>query len=211
MYFIGPFCFWPRKPRGLGQESASPTGQGRVTALASCVHSRQASAWGLYRSSAQGNSPQTQGGKNGTVTSFLFFLSDLLFSRWVTADSLQPHRLQHAKLPCSSLSPGACSNSCPSSQWCHFPGDSDSKESAGSAGEPGSILRSGKSPGEGSGCLLQYSCLENSLDRGVWQATQSMGLHRVGPDWVTNSRSFLAELSFYFEPLANSLQGTEFC
>ena len=35
------------------------------------------------------------------------------------SDSLQLHRLQHARLPCSSLTPGACSNSCPSSWWCH--------------------------------------------------------------------------------------------
>ena len=34
-------------------------------------------------------------------------------------DCLQPHRLQHARLPCPSSTPGACSNSCPSSQWCH--------------------------------------------------------------------------------------------
>ena len=34
-------------------------------------------------------------------------------------DSLQPHVLQHARLPDSSPSPGACSHSCPSSQWCH--------------------------------------------------------------------------------------------
>ena len=33
--------------------------------------------------------------------------------------SLWPHELQHARLPCSSLSPGTCSNSCPLSQWCH--------------------------------------------------------------------------------------------
>ena len=33
--------------------------------------------------------------------------------------SLQPHGLQHTRLPCPSLSPGACSNSCPLSQWCH--------------------------------------------------------------------------------------------
>ena len=33
--------------------------------------------------------------------------------------SLWPHRLQHAKLHCPSLTPGACSNSCPSSRWCH--------------------------------------------------------------------------------------------
>ena len=35
------------------------------------------------------------------------------------SNSLQPHQLQHARLPCPSLSPGVCSNSCPLSQWCH--------------------------------------------------------------------------------------------
>ena len=35
------------------------------------------------------------------------------------SDSLQPHRLQHTRLPCPSATPRACSNSCPSSQWCH--------------------------------------------------------------------------------------------
>ena len=43
----------------------------------------------------------------------------LLFSRSVMSDSLQPHGLQHARLPCPSPTPGACSNSCPSSRWCH--------------------------------------------------------------------------------------------
>ena len=37
----------------------------------------------------------------------------------VMFDSLPPHGLQHARLPCSSPAPGACSDSCPSSQWCH--------------------------------------------------------------------------------------------
>ena len=41
------------------------------------------------------------------------------FSRWVVSDSLQPHGLKYAKLPCPSPTPGACSNSCPSSQWCY--------------------------------------------------------------------------------------------
>ena len=41
------------------------------------------------------------------------------FSLSVMSSPLQPHRLQHARLPCLSPSPGACSNSCPSSQWCH--------------------------------------------------------------------------------------------
>ena len=43
----------------------------------------------------------------------------LLFSHWVVCDSLWPHRLQHARFPCPSPSPGVCSNSCPLSQWCH--------------------------------------------------------------------------------------------
>ena len=41
------------------------------------------------------------------------------FSCSVVFNSLQPHRLQHTRLPCPSLTPGACSNSCPSSWWCH--------------------------------------------------------------------------------------------
>ena len=43
----------------------------------------------------------------------------MLFSRSVLSDSLWPHGLQHARLPCPSLSPRVCSNSCPLSWWCH--------------------------------------------------------------------------------------------
>ena len=49
-----------------------------------------------------------------------------------------------------------------------FPGGSDSKESACNAGDLGSILRSERCPGEGNGYPLLYSCLENSMDSGVW-------------------------------------------
>ena len=52
-----------------------------------------------------------------------------------------------------------------------FPGGSGSEESACNSGDPGSIPRLGRSPGEGNGNPLQYSCLENSKDRGAWQAT----------------------------------------
>ena len=51
-----------------------------------------------------------------------------------------------------------------------FPGGSDSKVSACNAGDPGSISGPGRSPGEGNGNPLQFSCLENAMDRGVWQA-----------------------------------------
>ena len=43
----------------------------------------------------------------------------MLFSQSIMSNSLQPHGLQHARLPCPSLSPGVYSNSCPLNQWCH--------------------------------------------------------------------------------------------
>ena len=52
-----------------------------------------------------------------------------------------------------------------------FPVGSDGKESACNAGDMGLIPGSGRSPGEGNGNPLQYSCLENPMDRGAWQAT----------------------------------------
>ena len=60
-----------------------------------------------------------------------------------------------------------------------FPGGSDSKDSACNAGDLGSIPALGRSPGEGNGYPLQYSCLENPMDRGAWWAIQSMGSQRV--------------------------------
>ena len=49
-----------------------------------------------------------------------------------------------------------------------FPGGSDSKASACSAGDPGSIPGLGRSPAEGNGNPLQYPCLENFMDGGAW-------------------------------------------
>ena len=61
-----------------------------------------------------------------------------------------------------------------------FPGGSDSKESAYNAGDLGSIPGSGRSPGEGNGYPLQYSCLENPMDRGAWWAI----VLRVAKSWT---------------------------
>ena len=52
-----------------------------------------------------------------------------------------------------------------------LPGSSDGKESACNVGDPGSIPELGRSPGEGNGNPLQYSCLENTMDGGARQAT----------------------------------------
>ena len=61
-----------------------------------------------------------------------------------------------------------------------FPGGSDSKESACNAGDLGLIPGLGRSLGEGNSYPLQYSCLENSMDRGAWQAT----VHGVAKNWT---------------------------
>ena len=66
-----------------------------------------------------------------------------------------------------------------------FPGGSDSKESACNAGDPDSIPGSGRNPGEGNGYPLQYSCLENFIDRGAWRATV-LGVTKRH-NWATNT------------------------
>ena len=52
-----------------------------------------------------------------------------------------------------------------------FPGGSDGKKSARNVGDLGLIPGLGRSPGEGNGNLVPYSCLENPMDRGTWWAT----------------------------------------
>ena len=60
-----------------------------------------------------------------------------------------------------------------------FRAGSDGKVSACNTGDPGSIPGLGKSPGEGNGNPLQYPCLENFMDRGIWWATVRWGSKRV--------------------------------
>ena len=61
-----------------------------------------------------------------------------------------------------------------------FPGGSDGKEPACNAGDLDLISGSGRSPGEGNGNPLQYSCLENPMDGGDWWAT----VHGVAKSWT---------------------------
>ena len=67
-----------------------------------------------------------------------------------------------------------------------YPGGLVSKESACSAGDPGSVPELRRSPGEGNGYPLQYSCLENSIDRGAWRAA----VHGVAKTWVLSDEHF---------------------
>ena len=68
-----------------------------------------------------------------------------------------------------------------------FPGGSDDKESAWNTVDPGLIPEPGRSPGEGNGYPLQYSCLENSMDRGAWLAGNSSWGSRESnmTEWLT--------------------------
>ena len=61
-----------------------------------------------------------------------------------------------------------------------YPGGLDGKESTCNARDLGSIPGSGRSPGERNGNSFQYSCLENSMDGGAWQAT----VHGVTKSWT---------------------------
>ena len=70
-----------------------------------------------------------------------------------------------------------------------FPGGSDGKESACGAGDERSIPGSGRSSGEGNGNPLQYSCLENPMGGGAWQAT----VHGVTKSWTQ-----LSDFTFTF-------------
>ena len=92
------------------------------------------------------------------------------------------------------------SNRGPTIQGCHvsignlypimlgFPGGSEDKASACNAGDLGLIPGLGRSPGEGNGNPLQYSCLENLMDRGAWQAA----VHRVA-----KSRTQLSDFTHF--------------
>ena len=66
-----------------------------------------------------------------------------------------------------------------------FPGSSVSKESACHAGEQGSVSGWGRSPGEGNGNPLQYSCMENPMDTEAWRAT----VHGVTKSLITSALS----------------------
>ena len=90
-----------------------------------------------------------------------------------------------------------CSLSCLSGLPVGFLGGSVGKESACNAGDLGLTHESGRSPAEGNGNPLQYSCLENPMDRGAWRATVH-GVARVRHDLA---------LSFFLSPASEFLAG----
>ena len=101
------------------------------------------------------------------------------------------YALGNQKNPCESLYCSICfiavfgAEPAKCLEYACIPGGSDCKESACNAGDLGLIPGLGRSPGEGNGNTLQYSCLENSMDRGAWWATVH-GVRRIRHDWATH-------------------------
>ena len=98
---------WTEEPGGLQSMGLQRVGHDWVTKHA---HTIEPSLW-----SGLG----TQWRIKASLSPFLLSLSLLLFGSQVVYNSPRPHELQHARLPCPSLSPGVCLNSYPLSQWCH--------------------------------------------------------------------------------------------
>ena len=132
--------------------------------------------------------------------------SSVQFSCSVVSDSLWPYKLQHARPPCPSLTPGVYSNSCPSSRWCH-PAISSSVISFSSC--PQTLPASGSFPmsqrstwgGQSTGVLASASVLPmNTQDWTLawigWISLQSKGLSRVFSNTTVQKHQFFsAQLS----------------
>ena len=130
--------------------------------------------------------------------------SSIQFSHSVMYDSLQPHGLQHTRLPCPSPTPGACSKSCPSSWWCH-PTISSSVVPFSSHPQSFPALRSfpmsqllasgGQSIGV-SAFVSVFPMNTHPLGWTGWTSLQSKGLSRVFSNTIVQKhQSFGAQLS----------------
>ena len=115
---------------------------------------------------------------------------DSQFSHSVMSNSLGPHGLQHARLPCPSPTPRACSNSCPSSQWCHptisssvvpFSSCLQSFPASGSFPMSQFFASGGQSTGVSASASVLPVNIQDWFPLGLtgWISLQSKGLSRV--------------------------------
>ena len=137
--------------------------------------------------------------------------SSVQFSRSDMSDCLQPHGLQQARLPCPSPTPEVCSNSCPSSRWCHTAISSSVVPFSSylqSFPAWGSFLRSqfltsdGQSIGVSASASVLPMNIQNWFPSGLtnWISLQSKGLSRV----FSNTINSLV-LSFLYSPTLISI------
>ena len=147
--------------------------------------------------------------KTGPKNSISWWSYLVQFSRSLMSDSLWPHKLQHARPPCPSPTPGVHSNSCPLSHWCH-PAISSSVVPFSSC--PQSLPASGSFPisqlftwgGQSTGISALAAVLPNNtqdwspLEWAGWIPLQSKGFSRVFSNTTVQKRQFFgAQLSLY--------------
>ena len=122
------------------------------------------------------------------------------FSRSVMSDFLQPYGMQHARLPCPSLTPGACSKSCPSSWWCHptisssvipFSSCLQSCPASGSFPMSQFFTSGGQNIGISASVLLVNIQDWFPLGWTGWISLQSKGLSRVFSNTIVQKHQFL--------------------
>ena len=101
----------------------------------------------------------------------------------------------------------------PSQVFLGFPGGSEIKASASNAGDPGSIPGLGRSPAEGNGNPLQYSCLENPMDGEAWQAAvHGVAKSRTRPnDFTFTFSGFSTGPKIAAQNELRNVLGFEFC
>ena len=120
-----------------------------------------------------------------------------------SCSTLQPHGLQHARLPCPSPAPGVCSNSCPSSQWCHptisssvVPLSSCLQSFPASGSLPMSqfFASGGQSIGVSASALILSLNIHNWSPLGwtSWISLQSKGLSRVFSNTTVQKHQFFS-------------------
>ena len=135
------------------------------------------------------------------VQSYFWLLLLLLFNCQVMSNSLQPHGLQHTRLPCPSLSPRACSNSCPLSLWCHpnisssvtpFSFCPQSFPASGSFPMSQLLASGGWSIGVSASASVFPVNIQDWFPLGLigWISVQSKGLSRVISNTIVQKRKF---------------------
>ena len=147
--------------------------------------------------------------------SLLFQGSSVQFSHSVVSDSLPPHGLQHAMLPCPSPTPRTCSNSCPLSQWCHltisssvrpFSSCLQSFPAAESFQMSQSFTSGGQSVGVSASASVLPMTIQDWFPLGLtgWIFLQSKELSRVFSNTTVKGINSLA-LSFLYSPNLTSI------
>ena len=139
----------------------------------------------------------------------IFSSSSVQFSCSVVSDSLWPHGLQHARLPCPSPTPGTYSNSCSSNQWCHptiwssvilFSSCLQSFPVSRSFPVSQFFVSGGRSIGVSASALVLAMNIQDWFPLGLtgWISLQSKGLSRVFSNTTVQKHQFFgAQVSLY--------------